>query len=154
MTLANLIRENGVVVDVPADSRKQALNFAANLAEHVFNIPAQPLLDAVTEREKLGSTGVGDGVAIPHARTDLVKHVCGVFIRLSQAVDFDSVDGQPADLIFLLIAPHDAGAEHLKALAQVARLFRRQRVRTAIRVAPDSAAIMRILTSDISTNAA
>jgi len=93
-------------------------------------------------------------VAIPHARTDLVDRVCGVFARLKHAVDFDAPDGRPADLIFLLIAPENAGAEHLKALAQVSRLFRRQDIRQALRAAPDAAAVEGILNSGVRSDAA
>ena len=126
----------------------------ADLAQRSLDIPARPVLDAVIEREKLGSTGVGHGVAIPHARTDLVDQVCGVFARLKQPVDFDAVDGRPADLIFLLLAPEDAGAEHLKALAQVSRLFRREDIRRSLRAAPDAQAMTVILSSAETASAA
>lgn len=154
MALSQLISDGGIIADVSATSRKQALHALAEHAHKIYDIPTRPLLDAVVEREKLGSTGVGDGVAIPHARTDLVSQVCGVFIRLNQPVDFDAVDGRPADLLFLLLAPEAAGAEHLKALAKVARLFRREDVREAVRAAPDAIAIQRILANGVETNAA
>ena len=154
MALSDLIPDGGILADVSASSRKQALHAITDLAHRAMDIPARPMLDAVLEREKLGSTGVGDGVAIPHARTDLVKRVCGVFMRLTQPVDFDAVDGRPADLIFLLLAPEDAGAEHLKALAQVARLFRREDVRDAVRAAPDADAITQILANGVKSDAA
>ena len=154
MSLTDLIPPGGVVADVAATSRKQALHALSELAQRTLTVPARPVLDAVTERERLGSTGVGDGVAIPHARTDLVDRVCGVFVRLKHPVDFDSVDGRPADLLFLLLAPEEAGAEHLKALAQVSRLFRRQEIRRALRAAPDANAISAILASGVRSNAA
>lgn len=137
-----------------ATTRKQALQALAELTQRSLGVPARPVLDAVIEREKLGSTGVGHGVAIPHARTDLVDQVCGVFGRLKQPVDFDAVDGRPADLIFLLLAPEDAGAEHLKALAQVSRLFRREDIRRSLRAAPDAQAMTVILSSAEAANAA
>lgn len=154
MALSDLIPPGGVAADLNASSRKQALHALCDLAQRSLHVPARPLLDAVTERERLGPTGVGDGVAIPHARTNLVDRVCGVFARLKHAVDFDAPDGRPADLIFLLIAPEDAGAEHLKALAQVSRLFRRQAIRQALRAAPDSDAVSAILTSGVKSDAA
>ena len=154
MPLSNLIPSDGVAADLAASSRKQALQALADLAQRRLKIPARPILDAITERERLGSTGVGHGVAIPHARTALVDKVCGVFGRLKQPVDFDSVDGRPADLIFLLLAPEDAGAEHLKALAQVSRLFRRQDVRRSLRAAPDAQAMTAILLSAETADAA
>jgi PTS system nitrogen regulatory IIA component len=154
MSLTNLIPHGGVAADVAATSRKQALHALSELAQRTLTVPARTVLDAVTERERLGSTGVGDGVAIPHARTDLVDRVCGVFARLKHPVDFDSVDGRPADLLFMLLAPEEAGAEHLKALAQVSRLFRRQEIRRALRAAPDADAISAILASGVRSNAA
>lgn len=154
MALSELLPPGGVVADLNASSRKQALHALCELAQRTLHIPARPLLDAVTERERLGPTGVGEGVAIPHARTDLVDRVCGVFARLKHAVDFDAPDGRPADLVFLLIAPEDAGAEHLKALAQVSRLFRRQDIRQALRAAPDTDAAAAILNSGVKSNAA
>ncbi len=154
MTLIDLIPQGGIVADMNATSRKQALHGLAELAQRTLNTPCRPVLDAVVERERLGSTGVGDGVAIPHACTDLVDRVCGVFARLKQGVDFDAVDGQPADLVFLLLAPEDAGAEHLKALAQISRLFRREDVRRAVRAAPDADAISAIIAGSVRSNAA
>lgn len=154
MPLSNLIPPGGVAADLAATTRKQALQALADLAQRSLDIPARPVLDAVIEREKLGSTGVGHGVAIPHARTDLVDQVCGVFARLKQPVDFDAVDGRPADLIFLLLAPEDAGAEHLKALAQVSRLFRREDIRRSLRAAPDAQAMTVILSSAETASAA
>lgn len=145
MSLSELIPQGGVVADLPATSRKQVLHSMADLAERVYGTLARPVLEAVMERERLGSTGIGDGVAIPHARTSHVDRVCGVFARLKHPVDFDSVDSRPADLIFLLLAPEDAGAEHLKALAKISRLFRRQDFRQALRAAPSADAIQALL---------
>ncbi|TGY88918.1 PTS IIA-like nitrogen regulatory protein PtsN [Marinicauda algicola] len=145
MTLSDLIPAGGVAVDLAVTSRKQALHALSELAQRRLHIPSRPLLEAVMEREKLGSTGVGDGVAIPHARIDQVDRVCGVFARLKHAVDFDAVDGKPVDLVFMLIAPEGSGAEHLKALARVARVFRREDIRRALRAAPDADAAYAIL---------
>ena len=154
MALSDLIPPGGVSADLPATSRKQVLHSLAELAHRTLHVPTRPVLDAVTERERLGSTGVGEGVAIPHARLDQVDRVCGVFARLKHAVDFDAVDGRPADLVFLLLAPEDAGAEHLKALAQVSRLFRREDIRRAVRAAPDAAAIAALLAAGVRSDAA
>ncbi len=154
MPLTSLIAPGGIVADVSVTGRKQAFHALAELAHKSLSVPARPVLDALVERERLGSTGVGHGVAIPHARTDLVDDVCGFFVRLKQPVDFDAVDGRPADLLFMLLAPEDAGAEHLKALAQVSRLFRREEIRRSLRAAPDSAALASILFSAVDANAA
>jgi len=153
MTLSTLIPPGGVIVELAASNRKQALAGLAELAERVLGAASRPVLDAVIEREKLGSTGVGNGVAIPHARTNLVNRVCGVFARLKQPVDFDAVDGQPADLVFMLLAPENASAEHLRALAQVSRFFRREALRRAVRTAPDADAIAALLAGGVETGA-
>jgi PTS system nitrogen regulatory IIA component len=149
-----MITPSGIAADLAVTSRKQAFSALADLAHRSLDVPARPILEAVIEREHLGSTGVGHGVAIPHARTGLVDRVCGVFARLKQPVDFDAVDGRPVDLVFMLLAPEDAGAEHLKALAQVSRLLRRDDIRRSLRAAPDSAALASILFSAVEANAA
>lgn len=151
MALTDLIPPGGAVADLPGTSRKQVLQALCDLAQRTLHVPSRTVLDAVMERERLGSTGVGDGVAIPHARTAEVDRTCGVFARLKTPVDFDAVDGRHADLVFLLLAPEDSGAEHLKALARVARLFRREDIRTALRAAPDSAAVNAILSGAAQT---
>ncbi|MCC5981924.1 MAG: PTS IIA-like nitrogen regulatory protein PtsN [Oceanicaulis sp.] len=151
MALTDLIPPGGAVADLPGTSRKQVLQALCDLAQRTLHVPSRTVLDAVMERERLGSTGVGDGVAIPHARTSQVDRMCGVFARLKTPVDFDAVDGRHADLVFLLLAPEDSGAEHLKALARVARLFRREDIRTALRAAPDSAAVNAILSGAAQT---
>ncbi len=145
MSLSELIPESGVLAELNASGRKQVLHALSELAERTLGVDARAILDAVMERERLGSTGVGEGVAIPHARTPLVGEVRGLFARLKSPVDFDAVDGRPADLIFMLLAPEDSSADHLKALARVSRLFRREDVRDALRLAPDAAAIHAIL---------
>lgn len=154
MALSDLIAPGGVVADLPGASRKQVLHALAELAHRTLDAPARPILDAVMERERLGSTGVGEGVALPHARTGLVSGACGVFARLKTPVDFDAVDGRPADLIFMLLAPEEAGADHLKALARISRMFRREDFRKALRAAPDSAALNAILAGSAQTDAA
>lgn len=154
MALTDLIPTGGILADLSAPSRKQALHALCEVAQRTLDIPARPLLDAVVERERLGATGVGDGVAIPHARTNLVTEVACIFARLKQPVDFDAPDGRPADLIFLLIAPEEAGADHLKALAQVSRLMRRQDIRQALRAAPDANALTAVLANGVNSHAA
>ncbi len=154
MPLSNLIAEGGIVADVSVTSRKQVFHALAELAHRRLSVPVRPVLDALMDRERLGSTGVGHGVAIPHARTALVSEVTGFFLRLKQPVDFDAVDGRPADLVFMILAPEESGAEHLKALAQVSRLFRREDIRRSLRAAPDSAALASILLAAEDANAA
>lgn len=154
MALSDLIPNGGVAVDLGASSRKQALQAMSDIAADLTGLNARDIFDAVLQRERLGSTGVGQGVAIPHARLAGVKEVVGVFARLRTPVDFESIDGRPADLIFMLIAPDDAGAEHLKALARVSRLLRREDVRQRLRAAPDADAVHAVLAGEPASDAA
>ncbi len=154
MALADLIPNGGVAVDLGASSRKQALQAMSDIAADLTGLVPRDIFDAVLQRERLGSTGVGQGVAIPHARLAGIDEVVGVFARLRSPVDFESIDGRPADLIFMLIAPEDAGAEHLKALARVSRLLRREDVRQRLRAAPDADAIHAVLAGEPASDAA
>lgn len=154
MALSDLIPHGGVHVDLGASSRKQALQAMSDIAAEMTGLPSRAIFDAVLQRERLGSTGVGQGVAIPHARLAGIDEVVGVFARLRTPVDFESIDGRPADLIFMLIAPEDAGAEHLKALARVSRLLRREDVRQRLRAAPDSEAVYAVLAGEPASDAA
>ncbi|MCR9266059.1 MAG: PTS IIA-like nitrogen regulatory protein PtsN [Alphaproteobacteria bacterium] len=154
MALSDLIPNGGVAVDLGASSRKQALQAMSDIAADLTGLAPRDIFDAVLQRERLGSTGVGQGVAIPHARLAGVDEVVGVFARLRSPVDFESIDGRPADLIFMLIAPEDAGAEHLKALARVSRLLRREDVRQRLRAAPDADAIHAVLAGEPASDAA
>lgn len=105
-------------------SKKALMQQLAAIASPVAGISETRIAESLLERERLGSTGLGGGIAIPHARLPEARHVLGVFAKLDPAVDFDAIDRQPVDLVFMLLAPEDAGADHLKALAQVSRMFR------------------------------
>jgi len=125
-----------LILDLPgADSRKRVLQTLSNALAEKLKADPRDIMDAVLERENLGSTGVGDGVAIPHARIDAVTQPMGAFVRLARGVDFDAIDERPCDLIFMLLAPHNSGADHLRALAQVSRAFRNEDLRTKLRQA-------------------
>ena len=154
MALADLIPIAGVSIDLGASSRKQALQAMSELAAGLTGQAPRTIFDAVLQRERLGSTGVGQGVAIPHARLSGVDEVVGVFARLRTPVDFESIDGRPADLIFMLLAPENAGAEHLKALARVSRLLRREDVRQRLRAAPNADAVHAVLAGEPASDAA
>ncbi|MHA6287705.1 PTS IIA-like nitrogen regulatory protein PtsN [Maricaulis sp. CAU 1757] len=154
MALTDLIPQGGVSIELGASSRKQALQAMSEMAASVTGLKARHIFDAILQRERLGSTGVGQGVAIPHARLPGIDRVVGVFARLRTPVDFESIDGRPADLVFMLIAPEDAGAEHLKALARVSRLLRREDVRQRLRTAPDIDAIQAVFAAEPASNAA
>ncbi len=127
----------GGVILAPADaaSKKQAIHLLCEALSKAVNVPARRIEDSVMERERLGSTGVGEGVAIPHARLDGLTRPVGGFVRLNSGVDFEAIDDRPCDLIFMLLAPQADGADHLRALAQVARVFRQPAVRDALREA-------------------
>lgn len=119
-----LLTPRTVRIGLRAPSKKSLLQQLAAIAAPVVGIAESRIAEVLVERERLGSTGLGGGVAIPHARLPQLGAVSGVFARLDPPVDFDALDRQPVDLVFMLLAPEDAGADHLKALAQVSRLFR------------------------------
>ena len=128
--------EGGVILNLSeAKSRKQAIHALAEALAETTGLNPRQIEDAVMERERLGSTGVGEGVAIPHARVDGLEKPVGGLLRLTEGVDFEAIDEQPCDLIFMLLAPKSAGADHLRALAQVSRVFRQSAVRDALRAA-------------------
>ena len=124
--MQDFLPQVSIVCNLKATSKKQILQELARRAAPMVGIPERMIFHHLLERERLGSTGIGRGIAIPHARLADLKQVYGMFVRLNRPVDFDSVDDQPVDLVFLLLAPQDAGADHLKALARVTRLMRNE----------------------------
>ncbi|MEO0982117.1 MAG: PTS sugar transporter subunit IIA [Pseudomonadota bacterium] len=143
--LSALVAPERILADASAASRKQAFAALADLLARDTGFSASEILSEVMERERLGSTAVGEGVAIPHARIDGLDAPIGAFARLQNAADFDAVDERPCDLIFMLLAPRANGADHLRALAQVSRAFRQPDVRDAIRNAGSAEAILSAL---------
>jgi PTS system nitrogen regulatory IIA component len=137
-----------------ADSKRQALAVIADLAGPAFGIPAADVLDALLAREAHGSTGVGAGVGLPHARLKGLVRMRAVFLRLVQPVDFEAVDDQPVDLLFALFAPEDANTEHLRALARVSRLLRQGEMRRRLRQARTPDALHALLAQEASASAA
>ncbi len=117
----------------------------AGIAAEEISVPVSRISEVLIERERLGSTGLGGGVAIPHGRLSELKAVHGVFARLTPPLDFDAIDRHPVDLVFVLLSPEDAGADHLKALAKVSRLFRNQTLVEKLRGTSDAEAIYAIL---------
>ena len=149
MQIGDLLDRNAISLRVSAANKRQALAVIAEIAARNFGLDAGDVLDALTEREQAGSTGVGHGVAAPHARVEGLTRLRGVFVRLDHAVDFDSVDDQPVDLIFALFAPKDAtGVEHLRALARVSRILRQSDLRQQLRQARTADAIHALLVQD------
>ncbi len=124
MEIRDLLQPEAVIADLKAANKKQLLQELARYAARITGVNDRKIFETLLERERLGSTGVGSGIAIPHGKLSDFKRLYGVFARLDRAVDFDSIDEQPVDLIFLLLAPEGAGADHLKALARVSRLLR------------------------------
>lgn len=145
MTLADLIAPNAVIPALRANSKKQALQLLAQKAADVTGLAEGDILEGLLDRERLGSTGVGNGIAIPHAKLTGIDRLYGIFARLDQPVDFDSIDDQPVDLVCLLIAPEGAGADHLKALARVSRLLRDRSICEKLRGATEADALYALL---------
>ena len=154
MELYDLLQPGAVKVVGAASSKKRVLNDMAELAANCYNMRSEVLLEALLEREKLGPTGVGHGVALPHARSIDVNHVCGAFILLESPVEFGSVDKLPVDIVFGLFAPENAGVEHLKALAIVSRTLRDSSICAKLRANPDPQTLFTILTENQKIQAA
>ena len=126
--MLEFMNSDGIIPNLRATSKKQALQELAKRAAALSGQHERAIFDTLLEREKLGTTGVGRGIAIPHGKLPTLDRVHGLFARLDKPIDFDAVDEQPVDLIFLLMAPESAGADHLKALARVSRLLRDQKL--------------------------
>ena len=145
MTLIDLLTPAAVISPLRANSKKQALQELSLHAARITGLLERELFEALLQRERLGSTGIGDGIAIPHGRMPGIDRLVGLVARAEKPIDFEALDGQPVDIIFVLIAPEGAGADHLKALARVARVLRNQAVLEQIRMVRDPAAIYAIL---------
>ena len=143
--LGTLVPLDHVLLGLKATSKRQLLRSLAQAASRVTGVDAEAILEALLQRERLGTTGLGEGIAIPHARIADLPAFTGFFARLAKPVDFEAVDGRPVDLVFLLLAPEGAGADHLKVLARVARLLRDPEIREALRACPDPAAVQAVL---------
>ena len=154
MEFASLLKPEAVKVLTSASSKKRLMNDIGELAEQAYGLNAGRVLDALLEREALGPTGVGHGVALPHARLEGLEKVVGTFVLLDKPIDFNSVDRQPVDIAFALFAPEDAGVEHLKALALVSRTLRNGTICTKLRANPDRTKLYTILTSNEADQAA
>jgi nitrogen PTS system EIIA component len=154
MELSEILGVDAVRAPLKATSKKRLLQELADLAGAVYGVSSNSVYKALLERETLGPTGVGRGVAIPHARFGGVDRVLGLFVRLEKPVDFEAIDRQPVDLVFTLLAPESAGADHLKALARVSRTLRSEAVCSKLRSTNDPSAIYAILTDGKAEQAA
>lgn len=145
MSLTDLIAPNAVIPALKVTSKKQAIQELAAQAAQLTGHSERAIAEILLQREKLGSTGVGNGIAIPHGKLPKLARLFGMFARLERPVDFEALDSQPVDLIFLLLAPETAGADHLKALARIARLLRDPDVAQKLRASHDAEALYAVL---------
>jgi len=154
MSLNDLISPQAVIASLKANSKKQALIEISEKAAELSGIDSRELLDSLIQRERLGSTGIGGGIAIPHGKLAKCNRIFGVFARLDKPIDFEALDDAPVDLIFLLIAPENAGADHLNALSRAARVLRDQSLVATLRSTRDPSALYSILVRSPTPNAA
>jgi nitrogen PTS system EIIA component len=146
LPLTDLIAPDAVIPALKVNGKKQALQELSARTAALTGEGERTILEILTQREKLGSTGVGGGIAIPHGKLPKLTRLFGLFARLERPIDFEALDSQPVDLIFLLLAPEGAGADHLKALARVARLLRDAEIAHKLRESRDADAIYAVLT--------
>ncbi|WP_020398496.1 PTS IIA-like nitrogen regulatory protein PtsN [Kordiimonas gwangyangensis] len=153
MEIEDLLAAENVLADFRASSKKQTIQALSRKLADGLGLDPRTVFESLLERERLGSTGVGKGVAIPHARIEGLDRIVGLFARLASPIDFDSVDDQPVDIVFMLLAPVDAGADHLKALARISRLLRDENTLNKLRVTADAGALYAMLAQPTSNAA-
>ena len=154
MSLSRLLKPDAVLSALRVNGKKQALQELSERAALVSGLQPREIFDAVLQRERLGSTGVGDGVAIPHGKLAKCEHIFGVFARLERPIDYEAPDGLPVELMFMLIAPESAGADHLNALSRVERVLRDPNLVSTLRGTRDPSALYSILVRSSTPNAA
>ncbi|HXQ46914.1 MAG TPA: PTS IIA-like nitrogen regulatory protein PtsN [Caulobacteraceae bacterium] len=154
MSIDDLLDRRAITPKLQAHSKQQALSLLAETAARVFGLDSGDVLDGLVAREQAGSTGVGGGVAVPHAKLAGLDRMRAVFLRLESPIEFDAIDGAPVDLIFALFAPADAASEHLRALARVARMLRQKDLRQQLRQARTPDAVHALLAQPARPSAA
>lgn len=154
MELSTILKPEAVKVLSTVSSKKRLFQDIGDLSEVAYGLPANRTVEALLERESLGPTGVGHGVALPHARLPSLDSVAGTFVLLEKPIDFGAVDRQPVDIAFALFAPEEAGVEHLKALALISRTLRDSTLCSKLRANSDAATLYAILTEGRSVQAA
>lgn len=154
MDLGDLLASGGIFPAFEATSKKQALLDLSTHAAEATSLDARMIYDTLLQRERLGSTGLGRGIAVPHVKLIGIATIVCLFARLSKPIDFESQDGEPVDLVFVLLAPDHAGGDHLKALARISRLVREPAALERLRSAPDLAALKQALTLPVASHAA
>ncbi len=154
MDIAEIITPQSVVASLRVANKKQLLQELAKRAAPLIGVPERAILETLTERERLGSTGIGNGTAVPHGRLPNLPRIQGLFARLEKAIDFEAIDSRPVDLVFLLLTPDGAGADHLKALARISRLLRDRTVCEKLRGTDRADALYALLTDRTASHAA
>ncbi len=154
MPLSDFLKPEGVIATLKANSKKQALQELADHAARMSGLAERDIFETLLQRERLGSTGIGHGIAIPHGKLARVDRLFGLFARFDRPVDFEALDGQPVDIAFLLLAPEGAGADHLKALARISRLLRDRGMCTKLRGTDNPEGLFALLTENLTTDAA
>jgi PTS system nitrogen regulatory IIA component len=154
MPLLDFLTPQAVLPAVKVSGKKQALHELANHSARLIGLDERPIFEALLQRERLGSTGIGEGIAIPHGKLPGVERLFGLVARLDKPIDFEALDAQPVDILFLLLAPEDAGADHLKALARIARVLRQPGLVERVRATRDAAALYAVLTDSPTPRAA
>ena len=154
MDLGDMLSQEDIIPSLKAKSKKQLLQEIARIAGEKTGLDQRDIFDVLLQRERLGSTGVGQGVAIPHGRLDDIDHIVCLFARLDEPINFDSLDDEPVDLVFLLLAPETAGADHLKALARISRLIRESNTLEKLRGSREPSALYSLLTESSASHAA
>lgn len=154
MSIGSLITPQSVLTGLRASSKKQLLQELSAAAARATGTDERAVFDTLLQRERLGSTGIGHGIAIPHGRLPDLAKLCGLFATLEKPIDFDAVDGVPVDLVFVVLAPEHAGADHLQALAKAARLLRAPGVAAKLRQAPNADVLFALLCQDANSRAA
>jgi nitrogen PTS system EIIA component len=154
MDLSDLVTQKSIMPSVKVASKKQLLQVLSEKAAEITGLSERDIFDTIMQREKLGSTGVGNGIAIPHGKLKNVGSITGIFARLETPVDFEALDDEPVDLVFMLLAPETAGADHLKALSRIARILREPDMVSKLRQTKDASALFAFLTSQPTSYAA
>src|SRR4051795_13678621 len=154
MSLHEFLSPEAVLPALRVSGKKQALHELAHQAARLSGLEERVIFETLWQRERLGSTGIGEGIAIPHGKLPGLERLVGLLARLEKPIDFEALDGQPVDLLFLLLAPEGAGADHLKALARVARVLREPGTVDRLRADRDAAALFAVLTENSTPRAA
>ena len=154
MIISEILSPEAILTSIKASSKKRVLQEISIAVENIYGLKQSEVFSALQERENLGTTGMGHGVAIPHARISSLNSIKGLFAKLIKPLDFGSMDSQNVDLVFVLIAPHESGANHLKALAKVSRILRNKSTCEKLRSTIDKSALYSILTTDTEIQAA